>query len=153
MFLMRVGRARETLILPDDYVPFSGLAYVQWAWMAAPGAKPHDALCRSSHFPMLELLELMLLSIQLLSVQLSSMYVQLLSIMSLVAFCGMLLSIHNTALCCSQYSVSLHFIQDVIQIIGECDSKITCEVVSWVGSLYTCIHTYMGLFGRLRWEF
>ena len=60
--------------------------------------------------------------------------VHLLSILWIVAFCGMLLSIQNTALCCFQYSVSLHFIQDVIQIIGECNSKTTCEVVSWVWS-------------------
>ena len=75
-------------------------------------------------------LELMLLSIQLLSTQLSST-----AAFSFVD-CGILWNAAlNTALCCSQYSVSLHFIQAVIQIIGDCNSKTTCEVVSWVGSL------------------
>ena len=59
-----------------------------------PWRKTPDALCRSSHFPMLELLELMLLSIQLLSVQLSSMY-------SCFQFCGL----WHFVECCSQYTI------------------------------------------------
>ena len=69
-----------------------------------PWRKTPDALCRSSHFPMLELLELMLLSIQLLSA-LNAEHIQ---------HCAAL----NT-----EYSVVLPLIQRFAAFIPRCHSN------------------------------